>query len=402
MKRLCRSIIGYRIFWELPILLVAGAGSFIWFFWKPLWMEMDQDAVRNLILLIAGIVGWYFLSRRTKAAEQDAKTAQQNAKTTEQGLTVERLTHAIEQLANKNSSIRLGGILGLEQIADTHGEERKKIARILVSFIHTRAIKDHESTEKNITTSKVPEPETEEEFSAYRAQRLDIEAAVNALASIASKLEQQNQFQEQYNEKKQHLCDLQDLDLRGLRFVRADLSSFEFAGADMRGAWLSHANLTGSNFCKYDYNAKGFITKFAEALLDNANLSDSCLIGVDFSDLQITQVDFSNSQLAHVNFDNSQLTQVNFSNSDLENTNFSGSQLIQIDFSNSRVVNAEFSDAYLDETIFDETDISGTNFEQCEGLIQEQIDKAYYAAFPPQLPDDLKRPENRGLPFFED
>ena len=372
MKRLCQSIIKYRTFWGLPILLAASVGSFIWFFRKSLWVEMDQDAARNLILLIAGIIGWYFLSRRTKAAEQDAKTAQRNAITTEQGLTVERLTRAIEQLANKNLSIRLGGILGLEQIADTHGEERKKIARILVSFIHTRAIKDSKELKKNITESKVSELETEEEFSAYRAQRLDIEAAVNALANIASKLEQQNQFQKQYNEKKQHLCDLQDLDLRGLRFIRADLTDFEFAGADMSGAWLSHANFTGSNFCKYDHNAKGFTAKFTGALLDNANLSDTCLIGIDFSNLQLTQVDFSNSHLENA------------------------------DFSNSRVTNAEFSGARLDETIFDGTDISDTNFEECEELTQEQIDKAYYVAFPPHLPDDLKRPENRGLALYED
>ena len=189
---------------------------------------MNQDALRNLILLTAGVVGWYFLYQRTKTADQSKKAAEQsaeatrkNAITAENGLTAERLTRAIEQIAHEDASVRLGGILGLEQIADVHEEERYKIARVFVSFIRNQAAKNSERAKKDYTESGVLKLEDEEEFSAYRAQRLDIEAAVNTLANIALGLDKQEQFKEQYNEKKQHLCDLRKTDLRGLRFVRS-------------------------------------------------------------------------------------------------------------------------------------------------------------------------------------
>ncbi|MCY4039385.1 MAG: pentapeptide repeat-containing protein [Hyphomicrobiales bacterium] len=309
------------------VVAVIGFGGYGLFY-------QDPSIARNLILLTAGIIGWYFLARRTKAAELNVETA-------EQGLTVERLTRAIEQLASENPSIRLGGILGLEQIADTHGEERKKIARILISFIHTRATKDSEEVKKNITASRVSKLETEEEFSAYRVQRLDIEAAVNALSRIASELERQKQFREQYNEKKQHLCDLQNIDLRGLRFVEADLSNFEFAGADMSGAWLAHANFAKANFCKHDHDGREFTTKFIGAFLDDT----------DFSDAWLVNVDFSSANLARANF----------------------------------------GEAYLYGTIFNEANIDDTNFENSEGLTQKQVSEAdYFFGNPPHLPDGLK------------
>ena len=66
----------------------------------------------------------------------------------EKCLTTGRLTQAVKQIANEDSSVRLGGILGLEQIADVHEEERYKIARVLVSFIRKQAAKDSERAKK--------------------------------------------------------------------------------------------------------------------------------------------------------------------------------------------------------------------------------------------------------------
>ena len=56
--------------------------------------------------LIAALIGGYFLYRRTQAAEQT--------------LNVERFTRAIDHLTNKDLFVRLGGIIGLEQIANIY------------------------------------------------------------------------------------------------------------------------------------------------------------------------------------------------------------------------------------------------------------------------------------------
>lgn len=220
MKEIWSQIIRYRTFWKLPIFLIIGVGGFVWLFCYPLWIMKDQNAVRNLILLTAGIVGWYFLARRTKAAEQDAATARQNAETAEQGLTVERLTRAIEQLASENQSVRMGGILGLKQIADSHEEEREKITQILSAFIRKIATLG--------PTRKIEE----------RHKFLDIEAAVEALAKIATP----------FSIDKQLLCEIQGTNLSGLRFFATDLSYFVLTDVNFSNTFFSGVNFEGALF----------------------------------------------------------------------------------------------------------------------------------------------------------
>ena len=100
-------------------------------------------------------------------------------------------------------------------------------------------MQDSKETEKYITASRISQSKSRDNFSTYREWRLDIEAAIRALANIASKLEKQGYFQQRQNELKYYLCDLRNADLRGLRFDETDFSNFDLAGVDFSGAWLS-------------------------------------------------------------------------------------------------------------------------------------------------------------------
>lgn len=285
---------------------------------------IDRNGTRTLILLLAGIIGWYFLYQRTTTAKQSTRIA-------EQGLTVDRLNRAIEQLASEKPYVRVGGIHGLEKIADTHEEESKSIARILVSFIRTRATKDSEETGLK---------EKKEEFDAHREQRLDIEIAVKTLARIASKLKKQKQI-ERYDDDKYHLCNLENLDLRGLRLEDVNLSEFGLEGADFSGAWLRGVNFTGAHLFR-PFGIKVLRAIFFKAHLDN--------------------VDFTRAYLNHVIFTEAYLTATKFDNVILQNA------------------------------IFDGAVVNGTHFECSQCLTQEQIDKTYYCGEPPHLPDGLELP----------
>lgn len=320
----------------------------------------DSGRGRNLILLVAGIIGWYFLYRRTataeqhtEAAEQSAEATRQSAATAEKGLTTGRLTQAVDQLAHKKPFMRLGGILGLEQIADAHEEECYKIARVLVSFIRTRALKNSEETEKDIDISGISRLEPGEDFAAYREQRLDIEAAIHALTNIVSNLEKQGEIEKQGSV----LCDLKNTDLRGLQLNNIDLSHFNLKGTDFSWAHLSNADFTHATISFFIIpiiNQKD-ITKFFRTHLSYAN----------FSNTYLYDVDFSHSYLSGVIFDN----------------------------------------AHLNNAIFDKCDIAGTHFENSESLTPEQIIKAHFSAIekPPILPEgfDLQMDEpilENGLP----
>lgn len=358
------------VFWELTISLIFVVSGFVWLFWN----SKEQETVRNLILLIAGIIGWYFLARRTRAAEQDAKTAKQS-------LTVDLFTRSIEQLDNERSPVRLGGVLGLEQIADTHEGERQKIARVLLSFVRIRAAKNSKEVRKNLAVCGISQPGDVDEFSAYRMQRLDIEAAVNALARIASKLERQGQFREQYNENKYHLCDLQDVDLRGLRFVETDLSRFCLAGTDLSGAWMAKSNLTQAILRKVNSSGKPSAAKLVKTFLDSANLSGAFLENVDFSDAQLKNTNFSNTRLYKAVFVKAYLLESNFSKAQLVMANLTEAYLEKANLNCAILIRATLDNAILDEATLKSTLLRGatlndTSFYDAIGLTQEQLSEA--------------------------
>ena len=284
---------------------------------KGFLQAINENGTRTLILLLAGIIGWYFLYKRTATAEQSTRIA-------EQGLTVDRLNRSIEQLAHEKLFVRVGGIRGLEKITDNHEEERRAIAHILVSFIRTQARKNSEEIDLK----------SEEGFDAYRSQRLDIEAAVNALARITSKLKQRS-------DKKYDLCNLENLDLRGLRLEGADLSEFGLEGTDFSGAKLRGVNFTGAHLFK-------------------------------FLDMKVLRAIFFKARLDHVNFTRAYLNYVVFTEANLMAVNF--------------------NNVILQNVTLDEALVNGTDFKHSNCLTQEQIDKTYYVGSPPHLPDGLELP----------
>ena len=301
----------------------------------------------DLGTLIVALIGIYFLSRRTQTAEQS--------------LNVERLTRAMDHLSSKDLFVRLGGISGLEQIADTHEEERMKIARIFLSFIRTQA-KNSKRSEKDLIKSGCSKLEDEEEFSAYRAQRRDIEDAVNALARIALELEKEGHFREQYDKEKCDLCDLQDTDLRGLRFVGANLSNFDFSATDLSGARLAWAKFTNTRFHKVKRGGEVSSAKFIRANLDNTDFSETILNRANFSHVKATGTKFIKTYLNHAIFIGVEMFEPEFNGARLMDVNFIGAVLVEAEMDEAILKNVNFTDAHLYEIY---------------GLRQHQLDEAF-------------------------
>lgn len=347
-----------RCFWQL-LIAVTVIFVAVWFYLDLVvryadlaisWFFDDPEDTRNVIYFIAAFVGGCLLYWRAKTAARDSNTAIKNAITTERGLTAERLTRAIEQIAHEDSSVRLGGILGLEQIAKSAEEEREKIVRILVFFIRNRAVKNSKENKKDIAKISDSNSEPMVDFSMYRELRLDIETAIHVLASIASEIEREGHFREQYEKSKKYLCDLHNTDLRDLYLSKSDLSNFNLMGTDFTGAWLEGVNFTGANLFSI-FLQKENKTKFVRTILDNANFNNTSLFCIDFSD--------------------------------------------------STLAGATFNNASLNDVIFDECRVNGVHFETSKGLTQEQINKTYYFDndSPPFLPEGLKSPQSRPSPI---
>ena len=300
----------------------------------------NTEPARNLILLATALVGLYFINRRTKAAEKEAKTA-------EQGLTVERLTRAINQFADEKPSVRLGGILGLEQIVQLHEEEREKIVRIL-----SLRIREFTSEIEN------------------RSKNLDLGATVSSLARIAKPLKK----------KKRFLCELSNIDLSELRFDLIDLSYFNLGGANLSRTVLSKIDFTNTYLVRANLRYAQF---------DAVNFSGAYLNRANFSHAQLDDTNIRSAFLNNANLSDAFLSNANLSDAFLSNANLSNADLSVANLSRARLNGADLSGADIDGA-----NISGANFSGVDGLTQRQIDRAFCkpGQLPHNLPDRMKPP----------
>ena len=228
MNRFRRWATEHHILW-VPLMLVVFIIAASWFFWKPL-MMIKPDVMRNLILLTAGIVGWYFLYQRVKTADQSKKAAEQSAQTAEKGLTTERLTRAIEQLAHEKISICLGGIRSLEQIAKSHEEEREKIIEILSTRIHEIAPLDARKETREWFQGLEDIEEQNRLINEKRYKRLDVEIIAKVLGDIM----------------RIHPCYFYKL-------YRIDLSGLIFRESNFTDCFFSEVNMSYTNFVDVDF-----------------------------------------------------------------------------------------------------------------------------------------------------
>ena len=127
--------------------------------------------------------------------------------------------------------------------------------------------------------------------------------------------------------KKQNLAPQFPIDLRNIPFRILDP-----AKANLSGAKLSMANLSGVNFLQ---------TKFSDADISGAK--------------------FSNTNLAHANFSNTTLSNATFFRANLARANLSGAKLSNADLSGANLVGANLSGANLVGASLLGTNLSGAN-----------------------------------------
>ena len=340
---------------------------------------IDRDGARTLILLLAGIVGWYFLIARTEAAKQSAEAADQNARVAEQGLTTERLTRAIELLGEEKTSMRMGGIFGLEQIAESHEEDSRKIARILSAYVRELAPriekKEDRSNPPPDMHSMVQDlhrriKEYNDESEELLRKRRDIEAAVEVLSRIASKLT----YEDQYNKQKRYLCDLRNTELRDFRFIGMDLSEFDITNSNLTSAWLNNVNFARAILQHAD---------FKWAHLDEACLIDARLDRVCLESTTLKKANLSGARLDYGSLRGAHFEYANLRCAYLQSASLIGAQFCGAELSGAYFVNSDLSGARLTDA-----NLSGAKFQGAKNMKQKQFDGAYYwKGFPPDMPE---------------
>ena len=151
--------------------------------------ESPSATIRNLGLVIGGIIAGLLAMWRSTVAERQADTAQRQAETAQEGLRNERYQTGAKMLGSVVLSERLGGIYALQRLAHEHPKQYHiQIMRLFCAFVRNPpASEEHERR-------KEPEDRLPPKFPALRD---DVQAVMEAIRARHEKqftLERQEGF----------------------------------------------------------------------------------------------------------------------------------------------------------------------------------------------------------------
>ena len=232
-----------------------------WCFWEELHGREDSisTTVRNLGLVIGGVIAVLLAIWRSLVATQQADTAQHQAGIAQQGLLNERYQKAAEMLGSDLLSVRLGGIYALQRLVEEHPEQYYvSCMRLLCAFVRYPPADEHLT------------PLSDREMTRWGGGirlRGDVQAVMDLMRSRDDRLialERKVSFSVDFRG-----ADLRGSNLRGLNFTGVVLYDTDLSGAYAVGANMTNAALSGARLYK---------TRLA-----SANLSGASFWGADVS-----------------------------------------------------------------------------------------------------------------------
>ena len=266
--------------WTAGIYGVLAISAFLsWLYWEDL--HSDQESlsatIRNIGLIVGGIVAMILAVWRSTVAERQADTAQQS-------LLNERYQRAAEMLGSEVLSVRLAGIYALERLATEHPEQyHVQVMKQLCAFVchppaEVASIQENEDGMYGASHHTLRRADVQEAMKVIGARN---EVHINLERLAAYKLDLHGaQLQNQI---------LSELNLSGVQLESANLS-----GAFVFGTNLSSANLFGAVLP----GAKFALSNFSKARLQAADLSAVQAIGIDFSDADLSSANLTDANLS--------------------------------------------------------------------------------------------------------
>ena len=328
--------------WVVGIAAVLAIGVLLsWSYWDAL-AESLSTTIRNVGLVIGGIIAIVLAVWRSIVAERQADTAQQS-------LLNERYERGAEMLGSDVLSVRLGGIYALQRLAHEHPKEyHLQIMRLMCAFVRYPT-EDQSFLDKQSTDEPTPliRPDIDAAMAAFvnrDEQRLDIESEAH--------------FTVDFQTAKLRGAHYAHANLSGARLHRADMSKAELPNANMSGSDLTCANLSEANLSRADLsyadlddaelpNATLIRTVMTGATLTGANLVDADLGLADLTDAELRDARLPRAGLVDANLSRARLIGTDLSGSRLIGTNLSGARLIGTDLTGANLAHANLSGASL-------------------------------------------------------
>ena len=210
--------------WIVAITGVLGIGTLLsWAFWEDLHSEQESlsTTIRNLGLVIGGIIAMLLAVWRSQVATRQADTAQQ-------GLLNERHQQGAEMLGSEVLSVRLAGVYALHRLAEEHPEEYHiQIMNLLCAFVR------HPTKDESLTVNQPPPYSMREDVRV-------VATTIGSRREAGLAIEKREGYR---------------LDLR-----RADLSGLVLFQSNLAKADLREANLAPTGFFEVDLSGAVFLS----------------------------------------------------------------------------------------------------------------------------------------------
>ncbi|WP_433270659.1 pentapeptide repeat-containing protein [Actinosynnema sp. CS-041913] len=230
-----------------------------------------QNEVRTTALqAVAGtavLVGAVLAFQQFTEDRQQATTSQE---LTRQGLASERFTRAIDQLGSDRLEVQIGGIYGLEQIAQQAPDNRLTVTEVLVAYIQRRSQRSNEPTTGPPRALHARAPEVHAALSVLMRRNAtvdDPELDLSGLDLSGAEVKDQSQASSEgdrvYKAADLQRVNLRGADLRGASFFMALMSGADLRDTDLRGARLKEVHLVGVDFRGADLRGADLVSDYS-------------------------------------------------------------------------------------------------------------------------------------------
>ena len=337
--------------------------------WQWDWLSPDDpksgsnsDTLRNVGLLIGGVLALVFALWRAwvaerqanasqsqvEASQQQVEAAQRQATTAHQGLLNQRYQHAAELLGNEVLAVRLAGVYALRRLSEEYPEGfHLQCMELLCAFV------------RNPTKDPNLRLPTQEEWHILGPRiREDVQTAVSFVG------------QRDLGRVTSDLSDGFKVNLRGANLAGADLSGHCLDGADLTDATLAYANLQDAFF--------------VDTLMTNADLTGARLQRAFFSSSKCTWANFSSAKAQGANFSGACLEGTMWTGARLDGATLTNAKLKGSDLQSAKLTQANVSGAVLGRgrRMAGEPPYETASYEYTR-LTQEQLDETVAASEKP-------------------
>ena len=411
-------------------------------------LEVDttqHEAIRNLGLALAAIIGLPFLVWRSIVAQKQVDVA-------EQGQITDRINDAVKGLGTEktvkrqrrdangealyvldadgtpdetqpiwdditepNLEVRIGAIYALERIAQDSDRDHIQIMEILCAYIRQNAPaseaqetlvqKWRREDEAFDAKDRAPFPDENEILVAaqkLKSPRADIHAALDVLKRRHTHQINLERQDPRPADKAGYRLDLRRTNLQGADLVSAQLAKARLDDAHLEGAWLNWAHLEGARLIGAHLEG---------ARLNGAHLEVAVLSGAHLEGAELYRAHLEGAGLNGAHLEGAELYRAHLERAWLIGAHLEGARLDKAHLEGAHLEGARLDKASFDaETFLTDATLRGASVKNVDlstlDLSQDQVNSLFgddTTILPPDItpPDWHSRTYASGMEFFE-